>query len=71
MKHSLTNPNQVQFNVLDFFDNPIHDDELYIKIDNELNVPVQFKGNKCIFLSRLTTRAEIDMCQHFDMTSHN
>ena len=71
MKHSLINSNHIWFNVLDFFDNPIHDDELYIKIDNELNVPVQFKATKCIFMSRMPTRAELDTWQHFDMKSHN
>ena len=30
MKHSFINPNQIRFNGLDFFDNPIFDDELYI-----------------------------------------
>ena len=40
-------------------------------MDDEFNVPVQFKGNKCIFLSRVTTRAELETCQNFDMTIHN
>ena len=40
-------------------------------MDDELNFPVQFMGNKCILLSRVPTCAEHDMCQHFDMTSHN
>ena len=38
---------------------------------DDLNVPVQFKGTKCILSSCMPTRAELNMCQHFDMTSHN
>ena len=38
---------------------------------DELNIPVQFKGNKCLFSSCVPTRAELDTCQHFDMTGHN
>ena len=71
MKHILINPNHILFNGLDFFDNMIIYDEFYIEMDDELNVPVQFKGNKCIFLSRVPTRAELDTFQHFDMKSHN
>ena len=40
-------------------------------MDDELNILVQFKGNKCIFLSCVPTHAELDKCRHFDMTSHN
>ena len=71
MKHSLTNPNQVQFNVLDFFDNHIRKDEMYIEMDDDLNVPMQFKGTKCILLSCAPTRAELDMCRHFEITSYD
>ena len=71
MKNSLINPNYIQFNSLEFFDNPILDNKMYIDMDNELNVPVQFKGTKCIFSSHVPARAELDMCQNFYMTSHN
>ena len=40
-------------------------------MDNELNVHVQFKGTKCIFLSRVTIRADLETCQNFDMKIHN
>ena len=43
----------------------------YIEMDDGFNVPVQFKGNKCIFSLHMPTRAELDTCQHFDMTGHN
>ena len=36
-------------------------------MDDEFNVPVQFKGTKCILLSRVPTRAELETCQNFDM----
>ena len=71
MNHSLINPNQIRFNGLDFFDNMIRDDELYIEMNDELNIPVQFKGTKCIFLSLVPTHAELEMCQHFYMKSNN
>ena len=71
MKHSLINPNHILFNVLDFFENIICDDELYIEMDDELNVPVQFKEIKCIFLSRVSTCAKLDTLRQFYMISHN
>ena len=40
-------------------------------MDDELNVSVQFKGTKCIFLSCVPTRAELDTCIHFDTKIHN
>ena len=46
MKHSLINLNQIRFNGLDLFDNTICIDGLYIDMDDELNVPVKFKGYK-------------------------
>ena len=62
MKQSLINPNQIRLSGLDFFDNPINGDELYIEMDDEVNAPVKFTGNKCIILSRMPTRAELDTC---------
>ena len=40
MNNSLINPNHIRFDGLDFFENPILDDELYIEMYDELNVPV-------------------------------
>ena len=40
-------------------------------MDDELNVPVPFKGTKFILSSLVPTRDVLDTCQHFDMTSHN
>ena len=71
MKHSLVNPNQIRFNGLELFNNPIRDDEMYIEMDDELNFPIQLKGAKCIFSSRVPKRAELGTCQNFDMTVHN
>ena len=39
-------------------------------MNDELNVPVQFKGARCIFSSRVPTCAELDTCQHFDTMIH-
>ena len=40
-------------------------------MNDELNIPVQFKGTKCIFLSLVPTCAELETCQHFYMKSNN
>ena len=40
-------------------------------MDDELNVPVKFKGTKCIFSSCVPTRDELDMFIHFDTKIHN
>jgi hypothetical protein len=69
MKHSLINPNQVRFNGLDFWDNPLRDDELFMEITEELRVPLRFKGTKCVFKSRVPTKEELDTCPHFEITS--
>ncbi len=70
MKHSLINPSKVHFNGLDFFDDPVRDEELlYVGINDELVIPVKFKGTKCIFDSRVPTRQELESCPHFEMTS--
>ena len=71
MKHSLVNPNQIRFNGLELFNNPIRDDEMYIEMDDELNIPVQFKGTKCIFLSLVPTQTELDTFRHFYIMIHN
>ena len=39
-QHLLINPNQVQFHGLDFFDNPIRDNELCIKVDDKTSIPL-------------------------------
>ena len=69
MKHSLINPNQIRFSGLDFFDNPIRDEELYAEMSDNLVIPLTFKGTKCVFSSRVPTRFELDTCQHYEMTS--
>ena len=71
IKHSLIKPRRIRFNELALFDNNICDDELYIEMDEELNVPMKFKVTKCIFLSRVPIHAELDTCRHFDMTIYN
>ena len=59
---SFINTNHIKFNVLELFDNMIRENDLYIEMDDELNVAMQFKGTKCILLSNAPTRAELDMC---------
>ena len=69
MKHSLINPNQIRFNGLDFWDNPLRDDELYMELDDDLRIPLQFKGTKCVFTSRVPTKEELNTCIHYHITS--
>ena len=55
MKHSFINTNHIKFNVLELFDNMIRENDLYIEMDDELNVPVKCKG---------LSVCSLHMCQH-------
>ena len=68
MKHSLIKPNNIRSNGLYFYDKPDRDEELYVELYDNLKIPLQFKGTKCTFLSRVLTRQELETCQHFDIT---
>ena len=68
---SLIKHNQIRLNSLDFYDNPARDEEFYVELNDDLNIPLQFKGTKCTFLLRVTTLRELETCQNFDMTSDN
>ena len=70
IQHSLINPNQVRFHGLNLFDNLVCDDELYIEVDNETDIPLQFKETKCVFKSRVPTSNEFDSSPHYDMTNN-
>ena len=59
--------NQVRFHGLDFFDNPVWNEELYIEVDDETEIPLQFKGDKFVFKSRVLTCRDLDYCPHYDM----
>lgn len=69
MDHSLLNPNQIRFHGLDFFDNPTRDEKLCMQIDDDLFVPLIFKGTKCSFVSCVPTKSELDNCPHLHVTS--
>ena len=69
MNHSLINPNQIRFNGLDFFDNPTRDEQLCIQIGDDLFLPLDFKGTKCLFESRSPSRDELNNCVHLHLTS--
>ena len=49
MQHSLINPNQVRFNGINLFNNPVRGEGLYIEVDDESAIPLQFNGTKCVF----------------------
>ena len=67
MKHSLIKTNHICSNGLEFYDNPARDEDFYVELDDNLNIPLQFKGTKCTFISRVPTLHELETCQHFDM----
>ena len=69
MKNSLINPNHIQFNGLEFYDNPSIYEEFYVELDDYLNISIKFKGTKCTFLSHVPTRQEIEIFQNFEMKS--
>ena len=56
--------------MLDLFDNTYSDDELCIKVDDKMAVPLQLKGTKCVFESRLPTCCELDFCPHYDIKNY-
>ena len=69
IQYSLINLNQVRFHWIDFFDNPVCTEELYIEVDDKTSTPLQFKGTKCVFKSRVLTRRELDSCPQYDTTN--
>ena len=62
MKRGLINPNQIHHCGLDFFDNPMRDDELYMEIDDSLHILLRSKGTKCIFDSLVPMTQELNNC---------
>ena len=69
MKYSPIKPNQIRSNGLDFYDNPYRYEYFHVGQDDNLKVPLQFKGTKCTFLSHVLTQLELGTCQHFEITS--
>ena len=69
MQHNVINPNQVPFNRINFLDNPVRDEELYIEVDDEKAIPLQFKGTACVYKSRVPTRCELKSCPKYGMTN--
>ena len=70
MDHSLINPNQLRHAGIQFWGN-LYDKTrgLEIEIDTDMKIPLQSKGTKLMFESRVPTRYELDNCQHIDMSS--
>ena len=69
MRHSLINPNQIRYAGLDFFDNPMRDEELFFEADEGIKIPLKYKGTKCFFTSRVPTEFELRNCSHYHITS--
>ena len=59
MKHSLINPNQIRWNGLQFQDNPTND--TFIEMEEDLTIPLNYVGTKCVFDSRAPTKQELIM----------
>ena len=69
IKQSLINTNHIRFNRLEFYDNPDRDKWFYVEMDDDMKMPLQFKGIKFTFLSRVTKWRELETYQYFDITS--
>ena len=69
MKHRLINADKIRSNFLEFYYNPDRDEDIYVELDDNPNVPLQFKGTNCTFLLCVSTWQELETFQYFDMTS--
>lgn len=72
LDHTLLNPNQLRAYGLGFWDNPYDTERpLAIEVNRELSIPLQTKGTKVQFQSRVPTKDELQHCQHVHVTSRN
>ena len=72
LDHSLINPNQVRHYGNDMWDNPFDQHHgLCIQIPNSVEIPMECKGSKIQFTSRVPSRRELATCPHIIMTSPN
>ena len=70
MEHSLINPNQVRAYGIPLWDNPFDPIRpTQIEIDETIVIPLQGKGTKLQFDTRVPTREELNDCPHITMTS--
>ena len=70
LNHSLINPNQIRMNGIGFWDNPFDKDkELCIDVERGPVIPLEFKGTKLTFSSRVPSNEELENCHHIQMTS--
>ena len=69
IKHRIINTNQICVNGLEFYDNPSIYEEFYVQLDDDMNIPLQFKVTKYTFLLRVMTRRELETYHNFDMKS--
>ena len=70
LNHTLINPNQIQHNGIDYWDNPYdHRRGLCIDIDRGPAIPLALDGTKVSFQSRAPTQYELDTCEYVEMTS--
>ena len=72
MNHSLINPNQVRYNNLEFWDNPLDKRQaLRINSPGELNIPLKHKVTSLSLKSRVPIKDELSLCHQVEMTSPN
>ena len=70
LSHSLINPNQIRHYGIDVWDNPFDQQrEIAIDINDDIKVPLQTRGTKLYFTSRVPTMEELETCQHINMTN--
>lgn len=71
LDHSLINPNQLRAYGVPFWDNPYDEQhDLCIQAPHaDLNIPLQTKGTKVLFETRVPTQQDLQECVHVAMTS--
>ena len=70
LDHSLINPNQVRHYGNQMWDNPFDQrHKLCIQVSNDVEIPMQCKGSKIQFTTRVPSRQELASCPHIVMTS--
>ena len=70
LDHTLVNPNQLQMNGVNFWDNPFDPmHELCIETPCGVKIPLEMNGTKVLFKTHVPSEHELNNCMHIDMTS--
>ena len=70
MDHSLFNPNQLRMYGVQVWDNPFDQERPFsIQANDDASIPLESKGTKIYFTSRVPTSEELNSCPKIHMTS--